>query len=222
MTQVGYHRVAAFAVLLLGSVQARAGEKEIRDFNVSIDRKPAGSYRMAITTQDDGTQTVTGQANVKVTYLRIYHYHYNYDGTEVWKRGRLVELRSSTDDDGERYEVNARADGNGLRVKVNGQEHTTRWDVWTTTYWRLADARFRNQGVPLIDADTGKDLSGTLQFVATQQLAVAGRLQNCNHYRLTGKSLQVDLWYDDAERLVREVSAEKGHTYTLELASIQR
>jgi hypothetical protein len=208
-------------MLLTGSTPARAADSERRDFNILVDGKRAGAYHLAITHGDDGTDTVTAQANVRVSYL-IYTYSYAYQGTEVWKAGRLVSLNSSSNDDGKRFQVSAAADGARLRVTVNGTEHATRPDVWTTTYWRLPDAKFRNQDVPLLDADTGRDIGASLQCVGAEAIQVGGQEQNCVHYRITGGRVEVDAWYDDQERLVHQESMEDGHRTVLDLAGIRR
>jgi hypothetical protein len=208
-------------LVISGSTRAIAADSERRDFNILVDGKRAGAYHLTIAHADDGTHTVTAQAHVRVSYL-VYTYTYSYQGTEVWKDGRLTRLTSSTDDDGKRFQVGAVADGTRLRVKVNGQEHTTRPDVWTTTYWRLPDAKFRNHAVPLLDADTGRDINATLQCVGDEAIRVGAQALPCVHYRVTGDGLEVDAWYDAQEHLVRQESVEDGHRTVLDLAGIRR
>ena len=53
-----------------------------------------------------------------------------------------------------------------------------------------------------------------------QQLNVAGKAQNCSLYTVQGGGLDVKLWYDAQDRLVREESVEDGHTLVLELRDI--
>ncbi len=204
----------------LASSRAAAADRETREFAVRVDGRSGGTNQMVISRQDDGTETVDCTASVSVNYLLV-RYRYTYSGTEVWKNGRLHHLRSVTNDDGKNFDVTAWADGDGLRVRVNNRERTTRWDVWTTTYWKLADAKFRNQGVPLLDADTGKDINAVLRYVGPESVNVAGQMQNCSHYRVTG-GVQVELWYDAQERLVRQESIEDGHRTVLELVRVQR
>jgi hypothetical protein len=208
-------------MLVSGSTRAGAADSERRDFNILVDGKRAGAYHLTITHADDGTDTVSAQAHVRVSHL-VYTYTYAYQGTEVWKAGRLASLNSSTDDDGTRFQVSAVADGANLRVTVNGQEHATRGDVWTTTYWRLPDAKFRNRGVPLLDADTGRDINATLQCIGAEAIQVVGQAVNCVHYRVRGGGVAVDAWYDAQERLVRQESVEDGHRTVLDLAGIRR
>jgi len=225
MARHGLWRISWMTVLIgagvcsLGESITQAAEKETRTFSIRIDNRPAGMYQMTISRPDDRTFIVDSRADVSVSKLFI-KYKYNYQGTELWKDGRLVRLNSKTNDDGKQFEVLAQAEGERLRVQVNGKEYTTpRPDVWTTTYWTLPDPKLRNQAVALLDCDTGKVLGGTMQPIGTQQLTLAGQTQNCPHYRITG-DVQVDVWYDAQQRLVREVSLDDGHRIVLELARI--
>lgn len=192
---------------------------ETREFAIRVDGKPAGEYRMTIR-DEDGSVNLVAQADVRFRYL-LYNYTYQYRGNETWKDGKLQRLESNTKDDKKQYEVTAWTDGQAMHIKSNGQERTTRPDVWTSTYWRLPDARFRNQPVPLIDVDTGKDLRASLHYIGINAVQVNGQAQNCTHYRVTG-AVQVELWYDSHDRLVRQESIEDGHRTLLELARISR
>lgn len=195
---------------------AGAPQVETRNFAISIDGKPAGDYHMTIRL-DNGLYLISGQADVKVRYLGgVYTYVYSYNGNEVWKDGRLQRLETASNDNGKKFSVSALVDGNTLRVKVNGQERRCRPDVWTTSYWFLAAANFRNQAVPLLDVDTGREIAAQLQFVGNSAIKVSGKVQNCAQYRLRG-GVQVDLWFDAQERLVREEMVEDGHRTVLEL-----
>jgi hypothetical protein len=205
--------------MLGGQARAAAPEIETRDFTVTVDNKDAGNYRMTVERQENGTLIMSGTASVEVRY-RLFKYKYTYSGKEVWKDGRLVNLSSTCNDNGKQYNVAARADANGLRVRVNDRERITRADVWTTSYWRLPDAKHRNQAVPLLDADTGKEYSGQLKHVGTEQVLVGGQKQSCAHYQVTGGPAVVDLWFDVHERLVLQSFVEQGHRTTIQLAGI--
>ena len=207
----------ALAMTVMCSV-ATAADPETREFAVYIDKKLAGTYTMTIS-QDK----MEGHANVDVWFYLVGHYAYTYDGTETWKDNRLQTLASKCNDDGTRYAVQAQAqpDTNGLAVWVNRKQRMRQNDVWTTTYWRLppkVNAQLgARQALSLLDADTGKDLSGTLEYMGH----VAGQWQSADHYRLTGDKLNVKLWYDASRRLVREESVEGKHSYVLQLKSIR-
>jgi hypothetical protein len=201
-------------------LQAADKASEQRDFTIFVDGSQAGAYSMAITDHEDGSQSLSPSANVGVSYLAgLRTYLYSYQCTETWNAGRLMQFSSTSNDDGKEFNVSAAAEKAGLRIRVNGRERISRPDIWLSTYWHLADPKFRNQGVPLVDADTGKDLAVQLHFVGTRQLNVAGKVQNCTHYQITGEA-QADLWFDAQERLIRLNSVSDGHRYELVLASM--
>jgi hypothetical protein len=209
-------------LLLLVSTRTFAADVEIRDFRIKIDNKAAGSYTMSITEGREGKAVMTGLASIDV---RIYliRYTYSYSGTETWRGNRLHILKSEANDDGKQYAVQAQAqsDQNSVVVWTNGKQRVTYGDVWTTTYWRLPNPVAASQQVHLLDADTGKDILGTIQPLGKWQVNVAGQIQICDHYHITGDKLDVKLWYDARNRLVREELREDGHTMVMELTSIR-
>lgn len=216
-------RVFLSLVVCLGApLLAMAADVEVRDYTITVDGKRGGEYHMTIQRQDDGTVSMTGQADVKLSFLGgLKTYTYSYRGTEVWKDGKLMNLSSSSNDDGKQFTVTAAAEANGVRVKSNGQERVTKSDVWLTTYWQLPKAGQRNGAVPLLDADSGRDINANLTYVGVSPANAAGQVQNYARYRLTG-GVQVELWYDGAERLVRQEWVEDGHKSILELTRIRR
>jgi hypothetical protein len=212
------------ALGLVVSLSARATDlsTEQRDFTIYVDGDRAGNYSMSITQRDDGSETMSASANVRVKYLAgLKVYTYTYRGTETWKDGRLVNFSCSGSDDGKDFAVSAMPEGDGLRLRANNQVRIVRPDIWLTTYWHLADPIFRNKGVPLVDADTGLDLAVQLRYVETRQMKVAGEVQNCTHYKVSGET-QAELWYDSQERLIRLTSWSDGHRYELVLSRIRR
>jgi hypothetical protein len=198
---------------------SQAGDTETRTFAIAVDGKTAGTTQISIREKDADTQTVEVHARVDVRVFFV-RYTYKYDGTEEWKQGRLMRLQSSTNDDGAQMSVTASAQGDELHVVSRERGENMRWDLWTTTYWRLPAPRFRNQGVPLLDADTGKYLEGSLAFVGNEMLRVAGRSLDCAHYHVSARGIDVNLWYDDRERLVRQTSKEQGQSTIFTLRSI--
>jgi hypothetical protein len=206
------------AIVLLGAASAgRASDAETRRFQIFIDNRPAGSYYMSFSERADGSIAVSERADVRIRYLLI-SYHYSYRGTEVWKDGRLLQLDANSDDDGKRFSVAARAEAESLRVVVNGQESRLPKDVWPTSAWRLPDAKHRNGQIAVLDVDTGRQLAGNISHVGTSRLNVAGAVEDCVHYRITG-GVQIDAWYDAQERLVRQEAVDDGHHVRWELRS---
>lgn len=219
-TKAGRWLLCAIAGLLSAAMSVRAADSETREFIVKVDGKPAGSANMTIQRQDDGTTIVGCNTSVRVRVL-VKTYVYTCQTRETWKDGRLQQLASSCNDDGKQFQVAATAQADGLHVRVNGREHITRPEAWVSSYWTLPDAKLRDQVIAVLDADNGRNLQGRLQFIGTVQKAVAGQLQNVQHYRFNGPT-RIDLYYDAAQRLVGQDWVEEGHPTSLELATIRR
>lgn len=196
-------------------------QTEHREFNVQVDGKPAGQSTLSIAKQIDGSFIVTGQVTVKVKQI-VGSYSYTYSGSETWKDGKLVQLRSTSNDNGKRFDVTAHGDAKALRVVANSREHSLRPESWTTSYWKLADAKFHNNIVPILDVDTGKEISGRLSYVGAEQMQVAGQAGNCYHFRVTGGQGPVDLWFDAQHLLVRQEFTEDGHRTVVQLTGIRK
>ncbi len=208
--------------LFAGAAPARATETEVREFTIEVEGKAAGQYVMTITKQDDGVLSMKGQANLSFKHL-LGTYTYSYDGVEHWKDGRLIQMAGNCNDDGTRTELTATADSQGLKLRVNGRERLCRWDVWTTSYWMLADKRFHNAQVPLLDSDSGKEYLGQLKYVGVEGLSIGGQQQNCYHFRVTGgPSSPCDLWYDGQHRLVRQEFSDSGKRIVFNLRAVRR
>jgi hypothetical protein len=216
----GWVVVVACAVLTPGDATA-APEVETRDFSVFVDGKPSGDVHMTINKQDDGSVIVNCDTDIKVVVL-IKQYIYSYRGREVWKDGRIFRFDSNCTDDGKRFAVAGVADGDKLRVRVNGEEKITRGDVWLSSYWAMPENSRINQAVPIIDADTGVEFSAKIEFLGVESRKVAGQQQKVNHFRLSG-GLQRELWFDVTGRLVAEEWLEEGKYRTqVELNRLRR
>ena len=219
--------VAMAAVLALNSTVRADPEPtpppqtEVREFVIQVSNKTAGQYQLTITRQADGTENVTSNANVQIKQL-FGSYSYNIQATEVWKNYRLQQLKATGSDNGKAFDITATAEANGLRVRANGKEHVAPSDAWTTSYWKLAEARFHNKNIPLLDADTGKDINGTLQYIGFEQMTIAGQAQKCYHFRVLGPASPVDVWYDAQHRMVRQEFTESGQHTIFHLTTIRR
>jgi hypothetical protein len=219
---------ALLTVLSLGAasgVCAAPLDTEVREFTIEIEGKASGKYTMTLTTQNDGVESVKTEANLSFKHF-WGTYTYAFGAVEHWKNGRLLQLTSTCNDDGKKYEVSVTQQNDALMVKVNG--HPPRkcpGDAWTTTYWTLADPRRSpNNPVPLLDADTGKEYPvGHRTYVGKEQLLIGGKDQTCYHFRVTGgPTTPCDLWFDGQYRLVRQELVDQGRHVVFVLTALKR
>jgi hypothetical protein len=209
--------VVGLVMLCVPSLVQAAGT-ESRLFLIRIDGKAAGECRVSYTTGEDGSETLSGSAAVRVRHL-LATYQYHYDGSEIWKGNTLQHLHASIDDDGKKITTEAAPEATGLRVTVNGKSSVVRADVWPMSYWRLPVVTGKTPTIHLLDVDTGRMHIVKFEQVSVTKLSVAGQLIHATHYRTKGP-VQADLWYDDHGRLVGQSSVEDGHRMILELKEL--
>jgi hypothetical protein len=198
-----------------------ATDTEHREYSILIDGKSSGTSKMSIVQQDDGSLYTTGSVDVRFRKL-LGEYTLKIESQEWWKKGRLIGMKTSTQENSKKTEVTVAQDNDQLRIRINGADRNLNPDVWPTSFWKLADARFHNKQVPVLESDTGKEFMGELKFVKDEKLDVAGDLTECFHFRVTGGPSPVDLWFDRYHRLVRQEFTELGHKTIVQLTRVRR
>ncbi|MBI1829973.1 MAG: hypothetical protein HYR84_00820 [Planctomycetes bacterium] len=226
MTRAGCRGIAAYLACLLAlaapSAQTLAEHTEQRDFSIFVDGKEAGSSRMVIVQKDDGTTYMSAHVEVKFKHLVVIDYALKLDTQEWWKDGRLIGLKTNSSENNKKTEVIIAADNKQLRMRVNGRESMLNPDVWTSSYWKLADARFHNKQVPIVETDSGKEFASELKYVGAEKVPVGKELQDCYRFQVTSASGPIHLWYDKHHRLVRQEFTEQGHKTIVQLSTVRR
>ena len=203
--------------LVPGLAMAQQYKSEYRVFVIKVEDKDSGSYSQTITTYGEGTTDVASKADVKVKVLGM-SFQYAYRANERWKENKLQYLASASNDDGKPHTLMVTAENNQLKVKEGGKERAASPTVWTSTYWTLPMADRRSQNVIVLDADTGIEHQLTMQMLGKENLMIAGQRVPCTHYKLSG-TLQVDLWFDEGDRLIRRDMIRKGRRTSMTLVS---
>jgi hypothetical protein len=213
-----------FCLLALAclAAPARADDTEQREFSIFVDDKNAGSSRMTIVQKDDGSSYMSATLDVKFKHLGFLDYHIKVDTQEWWKAGRLVGMKTQALEQKKKTEVTVALDNQQLRVRINGKDSMVRGDVWTNSYWKLADARFHNKQVPILEVDSGKEITSELKYVGMEKLKVGSQFVDCYRFLVAAAPGPVDLWYDKYHRLVRQEFTESGHKTIVQLENIRR
>jgi hypothetical protein len=222
------------------AAEPRVLERETREFKVSVDGKGRGRCTLEITHRDDGTDRMHIDAALNFNYV-VYEYRYSSVGTEIWKDGRLLRLENSANYNGTKYVVKAISRNDKLHVTVDDKTSQCDPDVWATSYWRLPD-RLAQSGAPagkgvipagsrrparqegtitvaLLDSDKGQKLKGEVKRIGEVAITVGGKKTSCTHYKISG-DVQVNVWYDSEQRLVRQETVESGHKTVMELTRV--
>jgi hypothetical protein len=217
MNSFSLQRLLLSLCLLAGASIGHAADKQTRVFHVRIDDQPAGQFSITQETDAGGRETMTAVTHVTFTRF-LLTYKYDLHTKEEWQQGKLMRLHTDVNDDGTRTAV--RMNEPGL-VYVNGKRNNIRESALTVTGWRLPADVEKASSYTALDAETGQTLPVQVTFLGTVQVSVANQTIGGRRYRMTGKDVDAELWFDASGRLIGSVRQEDGHRVTLTLTAIQ-
>lgn len=143
--------------------------RQAADFTVLRDGLPVGHHR--VTVETDGPETrVQVDISLSLSFAFLTVYRYTHQSHEVWQGGRLIQLDSTTDDNGTPMALSARAQAGGLLLDGTAGRRPAPADAVPTSYWTPAFV----SGRPVFDSQDGRSLDLTLRALPGGQWAVDG------------------------------------------------
>lgn len=202
-------RRVLFVLALIGGpvVAADKPDKQDRSFDVTVDGKRAGTFNLGWSANGD-RHTVSAHADVKFKTL-IGTYKYTLTSKEEWEGGKLVSLDATAVNDGKKSAVAAAAKKEGLAVTADGKTRTVSGSAITTTGWFLPNppAEKGTAKVVVVDTEDGSDTEAKVERLTDKEWG--GRM--VKRFKLTGKDLDCEWWYDTSDRPVRMAMVWDGH-----------
>jgi hypothetical protein len=195
----------------------RIAAEEVREFEILVKDKPAGTSTIRITNLEDGTTRVATDVKVKLNYL-VYVYRYEFHGDETWRGDRLMSAENRATDDGKEFAARLVVNPGGSSIEANGRSRRGPVIAMTTNYWRTPNLA-QGTKINLMNGDRGTVHSVTIGVVGQEQIVVDRQVIECAHYRLGG-DLEAELWFDPLNRIVRQKSVEDGYPTEVRLTRI--
>ena len=196
----------------------KAQSEEVREFEILVSGKPAGTSTTRITEAENGMTTVCTDAFVKLNYF-VYTYQYEFRGREVWEENRLISVENQAVDDGVQLATHARSDLRGSVIEAQGKKSIAGPVLsMTTNYWHVPEGQ-KGCVLKLLDADQGIVHTVRIDDITVEHLTISGYQADCTHYRLSG-DLVANLWFDAQHRLVQQQTTEDGRPVELRLTRI--
>jgi hypothetical protein len=137
--------------------------------------------------------TVTVAVNLVYKILGVTLYRYTHRATEIWEDGRVIALHTTTDDNGEKYQVSGKRGGTGLVIEgTKAPRYTAPANALPATHWNQSEL-----DGPWINTQDGrlmhpKVTPGKIETIP----ADGGRKVIARRFSLSG-DVQLDMWYDD-------------------------
>ena len=190
--------VAAFAANRL-AFDVRRNGSSIGHHHLTFDRR-------------DSELTVAIDIELKVKLAFITLYSYSHQNRETWREGIFQSFSSHTDDNGDKFVVEARRQGDEIAVRANGERTMVPGDAMPTTYWH----REFMQRERWIDTQSGRLVESSVTDVGPQALVTPIGTFDARHYRLSG-DLDVELWYRQAQWVGLKFKGSDGSDITYHL-----
>lgn len=223
--------VAATAIVLVNSsTPSEAGEVDgsctpIRDpvslyggpvrFDVMRNGSKVGQHRVSFEYQPSGALIVNADFNLTVTLLGLPVYRYAYESGSRWCADRLVALWARQNDDGDKTEVRADLEDEGMTIMGPQGTLAAEAGLFPTDHWHagvLSQTRVLNT------------LSGEVSKVSIRPMQrdlveAEGHSIPATAYRYTG-DIETWVWYDDFGRWVKmRFTAKDGSNIEYRCAS---
>jgi hypothetical protein len=177
--------------------------------------QPIGTHALAFR-EDAGQQIVTTQINFAVRLLGIVAYRYTHHCQETWSGDQFLSAVSETNDNGDRFAVQAKQNGDTLNVRrrepqsfaktSSGDEdlehhwikesHPGR--ILPSSHWNIAQIRQN----ALLNTQTGKITEIAVREVGRETVRTATEFEPATHYAYSGQ-IDMNQWFDDHERWVK-------------------
>jgi hypothetical protein len=200
--------LAAVALILGSALGSHASTPTEWRFEVFLGDKPIGTQTIQVT--DEGTRKrVRTEASFDVKILFVNAYSYRHRNEEVWERGCLASIDSTTDDNGKPFRVKGAPVADGFAVETQAARTTLQSCVRSFAYWNPQYLKSPR----LLNAQTGEFEDVTLRRLGDEVVDVAGEKRPARRYALQGPTMRIDLWYSpDDEWLGLESSSKGGRT----------
>lgn len=200
------------AVLLLIALPAAHAEVSIWNFRVLLDGREIGKHQFTVQRSGDWREVRSeSQYDVRVVFVNVYRYL--HEAVERWNGNCLQSLASRTEINGESKAVNAAVRGDRLRVERSEGRDEHEGCVMTFAYWNPQILKAQR----LLNSQTGEFLAVKITARGEQSIEVRGKPLIAQRHRISGPSLQIDLWYAGEQWIALEAQAQGGRRLRYEL-----
>ena len=175
-------------------------------FRVLLDDKPIGFHQVTVERESD-KKTVYTQADFDVRFMYIPVYSYNHETREVWEDGCLVNIASTTDDNGDDYFINSQKQQQAFILQTQDGTQSLGGCVRSFAYWDINLLRSNK----LLNTQTGQYQPVTITDLGNDTFTLEQKEIDARHFRLVVEGKAIDLWYtQDMQWLALESVTESG------------
>jgi hypothetical protein len=187
----------AAALLATPSFAAVGEDAGEYTFTVLKDGAPVGQHRFEFDRAGDRIE-IEEATEIKVSFAMIPLYTFEHRASETWENGRALRIDSTTNDNGEQFDITVRPDGHGYIRTVNGRVDKFDGSMRVLGFWDKETLKHHEFFSTVED----KTLNVSFQRIGWETITVAGKELDAEHYRMVGDEDR-DLWFDRDGHLAR-------------------
>lgn len=165
-------------------------------FEVRRDGRSIGRHEVTFEREGEALR-VTAQSDIRVRFLGIPIYRFDYRSESLWDESGLLRLEAETDDDGRESRVVARREAEELRIEGSGGRAQVGAPLFPTDHWHPAVLDER----AVLNTLTGRINAVDIVFEGEEEIEAGGGTRPARRYSYDG-DLQATVWYDRQGRWV--------------------
>ena len=201
--------------------EALAGDSEVRTYSVTVGGKASGSYVIQFEATAEGKEVITSKVDVKGRVLLI-PFHYSHQSREVWDKGQLVSVDAKTNDDGKKNTFRAAVTKDAWTLTVNNRERSEKGPYLLSDGFRKPTIAGKEQSVVVCDTEDGTLTDAKLSSLGACNVRWKDQQIAGQSFKLTGKDLDSEWWFDASGRPIRQAMMWDGHKIVVELIEIKK
>lgn len=199
---------------LSGFAEPQHAETSAWNFDVYIDDKKVGTHLFEVV-GDGAERQVQSVADFKLKVFFVPAYSYRHTNSERWANDCLLEFNASTRINGKQTQVTGTSSDRGFTVRKASERQLLPNCVMTFAYWNPEFLKQKR----LLNPQTGEFLDVTVEMLGADVLEVRGQPVAAERYKVTGRNIELLLWYSPNEEWLRlESVAKTGHIIRYELS----
>jgi hypothetical protein len=199
----------------LTSARAHAATRRALRFRALWQGSAIGEHRVAFGTDGDRL-VVDTHIDIAVRVLFFNVFRLKHDAQEIWRSGRLVSVRSTTDRDGTGLQVSGNAVEDGFRIVGEDGPFLATADLLTTN--ALWDSRIVHEQ-RLIDVQYGGEIGLVAKRLGDEQVDTPQGQVRASRYQLITPHYAGSVFYDGDQSWVKALIELKGQTIEYALAT---
>ena len=161
-------------------------------FDAVLNDKVIGRHTFIV---EDKKSLSRADFHIKFLFMDIYYQH---NSEEIWSNGCIQSISSSTNDDGDHFDVKGKLENGHLALVSNDTLIKLSECVMTFAYW---DKNILKQK-RLLNSQNGEYLDVDIRLLKKETIRVRGESTPTQHYEIKAtkdgqEKLAIQLWYDD-------------------------